>query len=295
MTGLKISLPQAFTDTTLPVLRDDPVLTAGSLSLIEPAHQANPLAAGVPASSGTVPNIAWKEAATVLGTASPTKASLPAVLTYTGAVGTAGSKGIVERTGKGGLHVIVSQAQSLAAGDGALLTLDSTVRSYLAANPTHSYYLSTWGRITRADPTPGLNTAHEMSGIGFSGDSSNYITALHSNGLTYPASNLGAANVPSVAGNFLAAVGRAGSNGTPTANGRAIWAAPAGSYNAAVVGTRNTHWVSWVMYRLYVEDLTISGRTYATVKALDDAAFATATGTGGRYAGDTFTAPSTLA
>ncbi len=51
---------------------------------------------------------------------------------------------------------------------------------------------------------------------------------------------------------------------------------------------------SRVYYRFYLEDLTISGRTYAQVEALDKAVFDAAFAAGGRYNGDTWTSPTTL-
>jgi hypothetical protein len=49
-----------------------------------------------------------------------------------------------------------------------------------------------------------------------------------------------------------------------------------------------------IFYRGYCEDLTVSGRTYADVDALDKALWDAAFAAGGRFAGDTFTAPSTF-
>jgi len=49
-----------------------------------------------------------------------------------------------------------------------------------------------------------------------------------------------------------------------------------------------------IFYRGYCEDLTVSGRSYADVDALDKALWDAAFAAGGRFAGDTFTAPSTF-
>jgi hypothetical protein len=52
---------------------------------------------------------------------------------------------------------------------------------------------------------------------------------------------------------------------------------------------------SWAFYRAYIEDLTLSGRTWAEVNAIDYALYQAAFGTDGRFEGDTtFTAPSTI-
>ena len=52
---------------------------------------------------------------------------------------------------------------------------------------------------------------------------------------------------------------------------------------------------SRAVYRMYIEDLTVSGRTYAQVDAIDYAQFTKDVLTvGGRYYGDTYTDPTTL-
>lgn len=51
---------------------------------------------------------------------------------------------------------------------------------------------------------------------------------------------------------------------------------------------------SHILYRCYLEDLTVSGRTYEQVKAIDDALFAAAFSSGGKFYGDTYTDPATL-
>jgi len=51
---------------------------------------------------------------------------------------------------------------------------------------------------------------------------------------------------------------------------------------------------SWIFYRAYMEDLTVSGRTYAQVDAEDLALFTEQFAVGGRYHNDTFTNPTTI-
>lgn len=48
------------------------------------------------------------------------------------------------------------------------------------------------------------------------------------------------------------------------------------------------------LYRLYMEDLTVAGRTFAEAQAEDKAAFDVAFGAGGKFEGDTLTAVGTL-
>jgi hypothetical protein len=102
--AVQIKIPGVtFTDATgLPVVRADSVLPAeGALMLVDPTHPTGSWAAGVPANSATVRNIAWEQAASAIG--SGTESSLAATI-YN--VGMSGSAGLVERTTQGGLHGI---------------------------------------------------------------------------------------------------------------------------------------------------------------------------------------------
>ncbi|MBD7153500.1 hypothetical protein HPO45_27130, partial [Klebsiella pneumoniae] len=52
---------------------------------------------------------------------------------------------------------------------------------------------------------------------------------------------------------------------------------------------------SFIFYRFYMEDLTVSGRSYATVDALDQALFDEAFySSTGRYRNDHFSAPNVI-
>lgn len=51
---------------------------------------------------------------------------------------------------------------------------------------------------------------------------------------------------------------------------------------------------SFALYRIYIEDLKLSGRTFAEVKAIDDAEFEKAFNVGGRFYGDTWSDPATI-
>lgn len=51
---------------------------------------------------------------------------------------------------------------------------------------------------------------------------------------------------------------------------------------------------SLIIYRVYIEDLNSSGRTYEQVKAIDDAEFNKAFGVGGRFYGDSWSDPMTV-
>ena len=79
--GLKLTIPgAAFTDTSLPILRNDPILVPGSLLLLDFGRDYT-LAPGTPANGATLGNIAWQEALATIG--SGTEATAKATFTHT--------------------------------------------------------------------------------------------------------------------------------------------------------------------------------------------------------------------
>lgn len=281
--GLKLVLPDVtFSNLSLPVLRDDPVLPdAGALLLLDPTHPLSPWAAGVPA---TVPNLVAGMAAELAGTAAAGMASAAVVSTFGSA-----SEGYFERTGKGGLHGIVSQTGDVA-GKYGRIDLPTGVGDYLHANPTHDYYVSSWGKITRNGSTA-TSTVYYF---------------LHGLAVTTAAWNLGIQSRST--GNLSAqpSTNRIGLNATKETDGRYIITSAVSDRNAAITtkptvvsrfgpytGTDLHGAPSHVLYRLYVEDLTASGRTWDQVNALDVAEYTKHVKTaGGRYYADTHAAPS---
>lgn len=285
--GRKIILTgTTLTDTSAPRLATvDPIESAGSLLLIEPMHPTAQWAAGVPADSATIPNLLKDTLAT--GDA-----------TFLTNGGLTGSKGTLERTTKGGLHGIVSQAVALESGDGARILFGTALRAYVFNNLGHSYYLSFWDRLTRAEANV------DAFVLDYSTSSSTANGIAHSNP-KFGWSGIGTSlllgsrdNVNTVGPRFAnAAVDSAqmGSSTSMDGAGLPTFGAPVSTYNRSVLATRNNDWTSFVFYRVYIEDLTVSGRTYAEVDAIDHALYTKEVLTpGGRYYGDTFTDPATI-
>jgi len=290
--GLKIVLPSNFTDTSLPVLRDDAILSTGSLVLLDVAHSATPatgflLPAGAPINASVLYNAAYKECAAILG--SGTAASLAGSFGVSGAINN-GTKGKLERTALGGIHGIVSQATALAANDGATMNIASAIRTYIAANPNHSYYLSQWDRITRANT--GTNAGALTIDTQGGGTFANQLLYMRQD-TGWSLAGAGSRNSPTLntLGNRISNGAIAASSAsTYSASGAqfgAIWGAS--GVNAGLLVSRNNNWPSFAFYRLYLEDLTVSGRSYATVDALDNSLWTAAFAAGGRYASDTIT------
>jgi hypothetical protein len=297
MSGLKLVIPTTFTDNTLPILRDDPMLNVGSLIMLEPNHPARPLAAGVPANNGPIPNIAHKELNALLG-GTYSVGDLDPKLVYPGSF--SGTKAKLERSGKGGIHGIVSQAVALASGDGAMTSMFAALNNYIKANYGHSYYFSFWDRITRINAGTLPGTAAGTEGVIESSTAvSKHLmmqvgTQMLNGSGTPGGSRVGTNAVGPRFGN-LALVGPLNSFDSATATLGAMWGAYSGTYNAAVLASRNSFWPSFVFYRFTIEDLTVSGRTYAQADAADFAEYTKQVLTpGGRYYGDTFTDPATI-
>ena len=302
VTGLKITLPVAFTDLTLPIVQDDAILTSGSLLLLDAGHSLGGFGVGVPANAALLPNVAWKQAAAVLGSGSAS--SLSGVVARAGGAGSV----LAERSTKGGLHVIVSNVAHVL-GDGIAISAPAAIVSYLYNNPAHASYVSIWQRVTRTG-TVGVVERHNY--IGDKTLVTSYRSQFYSIGAatgtypsagTSPASYTGAhASVTETAGGGLfqalgtsPAVGAALTAPNYVANMAIHGWTGAEATLAATPGADLQKVSSRITYRMYLEDLTVSGRTYAQVDAIDFAKYTTdVVNAGGRFNGDTYTAPSTL-
>lgn len=295
--GIQFSLTEAFTDTTLPILADDSLLAAGSLFLMDPAHSLGGFT-GVPANGAQIPNIAWKQAnQLVAGT--PGQSALSGFFNLSHPNGSAGFP-LVERSSKGGLHVVRSQANDII-GNYSSLQAPSAITAYLIANPNHAYYMSFWHRVTRVfttggSPYPGfailgVNTSvYIIQGTPKADgtsvfDSANLLgkavlgTSGLSTGIGFQAEGVSAHTGTPQSANFVAVPYIFGGTGGP--------------YNGYHVGG------SQILYRSYIEDLTVSAaalgitvaQRYAQVVAADQALYTAAFANGGKFYNDTFTAP----
>lgn len=336
MTGLKIVLPTSFTDTSLPVLYDDQILSSGSLMLLDPIHTANPWPSGVPANLASLPNIAKNSAKTLTGQSTDSAvqaiARVPATLTS--------SVGFMERTSKGGLHGAFSNTAGHGVQySGVVLDMPTAILKYILDNPRHSYYYSVWDRLTRSAPSGWNGFIASLGGSGQQTNCSHFEVAPVAGGSGSAAWNKRPSTTtnPPYLGSRLPTSSAAGAAVLATI-GVDDWYNNSGTYpgflpgdgvNTAVSGslasggiyfgssaqqtgigvtgstgtcsgnagnspTYNDLHPSHIFYRFYIEDLTVSGRSYATVDALDLALFTAAFAAGGRYYNDTFTSPSTI-
>jgi hypothetical protein len=302
MNGYKLKLPVAVTDNNIPILYPDPIMSTGSLMLVDgslstPADLLN---------GSIMNNIAVDIAAAMVGSGNISTLS-PYIVR-----GAAFSSpvGIAEITSKKGIHTIISQVNHTNnTTQNWGLHIPSLVRAYLYTNRSHKFYFSAWRRTTRV-PASGLDFAKEA--ILFR-DTNNYLTHEHSSSNAlfdgqfrpYGAAGKDGQRIATgmVLGNYIknAAIntvtgdvvtGNGTASGADSEKGNALHAI-GGNLNAFTTGSNNKH-SSFITYRIYIEDMTVSGRTYAELDALDYALYQAAFASGGKFYGDTFTDPSTL-
>lgn len=276
--GVKTVLTDTkFKDTTLPIIRNDGILSKGSLFLFDPSHSMGTfdgIAAGT-----TVPNVAWKEALGMLP--DETISSLSGKVFHNLASGEI----MVERTAKKGVHIVNSLVNQTADRNWHVQP-SSKIAAYLAANGvTHKFYVSMWLQRTRRGVGPAGSTFHLFNNPG------NLFIAPSEglNGIGRLNFRAVDTNDGAVPHNRFTNTDVNGITGTP--NTFQLGAGMLSSYTGATYRNKQN---SLIIYRAYIEDLTVSGRTYAEVDALDYALYQAAFAPGGKFADDTYTAPSTL-
>lgn len=287
MAGLKITLPGEFTNRALPVLRNDAILTDGSLFLAETMHPAAPWQAGIPGNGYAIPNLA--DAAALLG---PGDHSGRCQINGTPTAG----KELIERTGRGGVHMIVSPTAST--GTAMLLQFPDSVMAYLAnRTPANNFYLSVWGRVTRPAAANGSARAFTSLARYNNGVYGLMLSNVTAQNRPRGADQIGAHSEGEAAAGpmYQAIAGRSNeriSLDTYTAPGARTF----GTFGFTTPFNVGAGQQSWVFYRAYLEDLTVSGRSWAEVDALDYSLYRRQVITpGGRYYADTFTNPATIA
>ncbi len=293
--GKKIVLTgTTFTDAALPKLPAiDPIESAGSLLLIDPTHPAGAWPAGVPAHQSTRPNLFAANAAALV--AADASAVRPAVMNRFPDM--AAGTYALERTTKGAMHAILTEG-AVAAQNAFGLSIPAPIKAYMKANVGHRYYYSMWTRITR----PALTSASQRTFSVLS------VNASFAHAFTQNVSYLGAPTVVVEGSTPMDNTGGmkrfsvastpdpAFASGTDTDTAE-VFANSSAWRIGARGGAAVAGYSSQALYRFYLEDLTVSGRTYAAVDAIDSALYnEVVVAAGGRYNGDTIpTAPSTIA
>ena len=284
MSGLKLVIPN-FTsnNASLPILREDKRLTAGSLLLVDFSHPLMNTSA-IPANGSIIKNIAYQEAMTLTATTEANiSPSIVNTITPTG--------GLMEFTAKKGLHGIISQVNDIENGNEFQISVPQAIRTYIFNNISRGFFVSIWDRKTRLALTQ--TSAYFYM---FLQNTSNYGTIFQTGGgNTSGGKNLG--NRMSVSSlnslsNQINNIGFSQLTGTPGAtNASKFKFGSADAYSTAELNKACSN----ILYQIHIMDLTSAGLTYAQADALDLAEYNKAFGVGGRFENDTFTSPSTLA
>lgn len=268
----------ADSDLGAPVLLH-PLQSAGSLYLYEPARTD----VTVPTNGARTPNVLARTVA-------------PLIPGDTAATWGVQAPSLLERSRAGGIHAALA-ATNMTVGNGVTLRMPDAVKAYIRAHLGHEWYFSFAGRTTRAAANP--DTAGKSVAFALLSSPSEVGIGVVTDGYvgTY---DLGFSG-PGAAPDAWNAVGvthrQVGSSTLPASIGTAA----ASSVDALAWMVANVAFNQWadrpgasgakILYYAYAEDLTVSGRTYAQVAALDRAYLTAQVATGGLYAGDTWTAP----
>lgn len=283
--GRKLVIPGISIDPSAPVLPsiDQAMPAAGMLVFIEPGHPYNPAPAGL-AIGSYLPNIAVDQARVATGITSTDDVAYKPRLIAMGA-----NAGAVERSAKGGLHLIPAKTNpgGLAltysvndrpAGEGALAT-------WLDGHKADSLYIALWGRWTRALGAL-AGSGYSIGTVAASNSLGQFFARQGTTGeLAYPtdARRLGVTaenmQTPTLAPFFIDAAFASPAATNIISMFRPFALSPHTDANSTPAA---------VFYDYIVEDLTLSGRTYAQAHAAWFAKYTRDVKTaGGRYYGDT--------
>lgn len=268
---------------TARILTEDELLPDGTLVLIDPTHSLGAWGAGVPTT--TVPNIARDKALATVGS------GVAADFDFTVANTLTATDGVLSRTSKGALSAIISQATAV---QNRKFTLSNeSIRAFMAANPTHDFFLSLWTTVTRLSLETPPGTMQRFVGYltAASGDVSMARLVTNNKLSITPTSNRIGIKESATPVPLDTPVNVNGAHSAVTSPGTSPVFVVMGTEN---IGSAVNKAASWVLYHVRLEDLTVSGRSYAQAAELDQIEFEQAFKAGARYHGDTYAAVSTL-
>ncbi|MDN6625405.1 MAG: hypothetical protein L0K84_10355 [Acidipropionibacterium jensenii] len=270
---------------TGPALRDDPIINAGSLLLVDVNHPVAPWAS-IPAAGALIPNIARAQASTLIG--STADADVCPVIT------TGRTPPAITLTSKGSLRMA-----STGPVNGWHIKYPPAIIGYIKANPAHRLGLCLWcgldgpstavvsGIWTYLTTDSRSTTDNTKSSYSRFSPTSSSMNSAGSSGTQSPSGNTTVSPREIVA-----------SSGTSDDNGATAVTAQkcsriigTGNVPASptMAGIPNGAGASLVFHRFYLEDLTASGRTLAALTAADQALYQAAFAAGGRYSATEYT------
>lgn len=275
------------------------IMSKGSLLLVEPSHKDCQFTL---TDNAVVPNVAKKTAMAMLG-AGTTEAQVSGVFKAGTTGGIPNGKYMFEKTSSGALHGIVSQDGTkftLNTDGGGIDFASSAIFTYMKNNPTHNFFIGIKGRITRA----GGNIAEGgtiypfllvIAGSAFTANRIAYFTSTQ----TIP----NGVNVPSPVASFAANnqlrldFARYGYTRNSIAGSASLitsFAVLFGRFSPNSNSSMYSGFPSWILHNLYIEDLTVSGRTETEVAEAYTKWHDESIAEGGIYHGETYTSPSLI-
>lgn len=277
-----ITVPTLVLNTAVPVPPpDNRVATTGALLYVDPTHPANPMPAGV----SVVPNLVAQIAAKTIGSTNIDHTRIGVRNTF--GVG----EGVVERTAKGGIYIASSRTQDVVDHVYQLL-MDPETKAWILANKQHMFYFTLSIRVLRPGST-GQNThifrlGQNSTAFAIAAQEGSSVPSTSVSGVPQP--NRTTAAAPGLM--RISAAGRGQDDSRPVNITSLVdWFISGGPLTAAALHKA----ADFIFYGSYVEDLTVSGRSFAEVEAQFGAQHAQLHGTGGRFAGDTWRDPATIA
>lgn len=286
--GIVETVPGIATSPTGLKVLNDPILSDGSLFLFDPSHSLGAFA-GIPTNGQLVKNIACETAMVMMGTSNEDDVSIYMSVQE---VASYSSNYIHERSGKGGLsgqysHTnLTGNSSALGLGARANIPMRDYMRTLAGVN---DLYFSVWFNMSRAANFPSAPQPMHH----FAMNTSNYVFFGGNNGatddaLTYRSATYAAGQED--VGPLLWALQASELAGTTT--GLEYRGGP-GAVSSWSYGNGEKP-LCGVLERMYCEDLTVSGRTFADVLAIDQELYAAAHAAGGAWFGDTFTDPTSF-
>lgn len=270
------------------VVHEDIRINSGTILLIEPARDGPD---GIPSSLRNYARDEFLERSGI---------DVPSIMCVDTLSGVAGC--LVERTNKGGIHGVVA-TDAFGSHSGRFRFAAATpeaVLQYIVDNPEHSYYFGMIGRVTRNATTSATTVG--LGGIApIANDDGSTTSVL---GVAQSTSNQNIGGRPATSNPLLIDRRTVPGDGVPyfcdvAVSGHAVPSLSVftdGRGEFFTMGERSASSTasghpSHIVYSCWLEDLTVSGRSYSEASAEGLAVFNDRFSAGGRYDGDTWTDP----
>lgn len=292
--GLQLKIPGATFSSDKPVLNTiDDIQSSGSLVLFDVSHPDQNFTLLSSAASENVTNLVADTAATIVGTSAAN-----CFIRQQRAETNSGSN-FFETTTKGGIHVVSATSGQTGPNAWSIL-LDNgmnPLHDYIEANlSTNDLYISQWITLSRETSIVSVVQSH----MHYASNTSNYAFYWQGSGTTpvIPGSpdefDLDPTGFVTTSASFV------GQNGRRAIKTNGYTGSFTGANKVVMGALGNTDaWQNFnfnsglgiILYRTYIEDLTVSGRTFEEVNAIDERLHTAAFSEGGAFYGDTYSDP----